>query len=362
MRMQKGDEMIGIRKSVTELEEYSVLQDKSVVKLNQNESPYDIPPELKKEILNKLSNIEWNRYPPIDASDLIDAISSYTHHPASGIVAANGSNEIIQTIFQTFCEKEDKVAIVSPGFAIYPRLAKILDLETVEIPLLPDFRFDVSSMLEKSRESKMLIFASPNNPAGTALSIEEITEIVKNYKGMVVVDEAYFNFYKKTSQKLLKKVENLIIIRTFSKAFGLAGIRLGYLLTIPAIATLIRKVKLPFSVGIFQQIAGGVMIRNKRYIEETVAKIISERDKVFRELEKIPGINPIPSFTNFILFESNTRPAKHILAALYKRGVLLRYFKHPILENTLRVTIGTPEENEIFLKKLKEILLSEEKI
>lgn len=348
--------MIDIRKSVTELNEYSVLQDMFVVKLNQNESPYDIPPELKKEILNKLSEIEWNRYPPIDATNLIDELSRYTHHPSSGIVAANGSNEIIQSIFQVICTAGDKVAVVSPGFAIYTRLAKILDLETVEIPLLGDFRFDVPSILEKSRESKMLIFASPNNPTGTALSIEEINDIVMNYKGIVVVDEAYFDFYKKTSQKLLKKFENLIIIRTFSKAFGLAGLRLGYLLTIPEVATLIRKVKLPFSLGIFQQIAGDVMIRNKKYIEETTAKIIDERDKVFSQLEKIPGIRPIPSFTNFILFELTTRPVKLVLTTLYERGVLLRYFNHPRLKNMLRVTIGKPEENKIFLEKLKSIL------
>lgn len=349
--------MIDIRKSIKELNEYKVIQDYSVIKLNQNESPYDIPPELKKEILNKMIETKWNRYPPINASNLVKEISIFTNYPVSGIIVANGSNEIIQAIFQTICEKGNKISIISPGFIIYERLARIHELEIVDIPLLHNFRFDVSSIIEKSKRTKMLIFASPNNPTGTALSIEEINEILDNYKGMVVVDEAYFDFYKKTSQRLLQNFDNLIIIRTFSKAFGLAGLRLGYILTNPMIASLISKVKLPFSVGIFTQIAGELILRNKIYNENTVDKIIKERDKIFSELKKIKGIKPIPSFTNFILFELNTKPANSILSMLYERGVLLRYFTHPRLKNTLRVTIGTPKENEIFLKKLKEILL-----
>jgi histidinol-phosphate aminotransferase len=353
--------MIDIRKSIKELKEYKVIQDYSVVKLNQNESPYDIPLDLKKEIINRMIKIQWNRYPPINASNLLKEISTFTSYPASGIIVANGSNEIIQAIFQTICEKGNKISIISPGFIIYERLARIHELEIVDIPLLQDFRFDVSSIIEKSKRTKMLIFSSPNNPTGTALSIEEINEILINYKGMVVVDEAYFDFYKETSQRLLQNFDNLIVIRTFSKAFGLAGLRLGYILTNPRIASLINKVKLPFSVGLFQQIAGELILRNKIYNEETVAKIIKERDKIFLELKKISGINPIPSFTNFILFELITKSAKSIFSILYERGVLLRYFTHPRLKNKLRVTVGTPKENEIFLKKLKDILLSKEK-
>jgi len=353
--------MIDIRKSIKELKEYKVIQDCSVVKLNQNESPYDIPYELKKEILNKMLKTEWNRYPPINALNLVKEISIFTNYSASGIIVANGSNEIIETIFKTICEKGNKVSIISPGFTIYERLARIHDLEIVDIPLFHDFIFDVSSIIEKSKSTKILIFASPNNPTGTALSIEEINEILTNYKGIVVVDEAYFDFYKKTSQRLLQSFNNLIIIRTFSKAFGLAGLRLGYILTNPRIATLINKVKLPFSVGIFQQIAGELILRNKIYNEETVDRIIKERDKIFSELKKIKGIKPIPSFTNFILFELSTKSAKSIFSMLYEKGVLLRYFTHPRLKNTLRVTIGKPKENEIFLKKLKEILLSKDK-
>ena len=350
--------MIDIRKSIKELREYKVIQDYSVVKLNQNESPYDIPPELKKEILNKLIEISWNRYPPLNASNLVKAISVFTNYPTSGIMVANGSNEILEAIFQTICERGNRISLISPGFAIYERLARILGLEIVDIPLLPDFRFDVSSIIKKSKRTKMLVLASPNNPTGTALSIEEIKEILVNFDGMVVIDEAYFDFYKKTAQKLLQSFDNLIIIRTFSKAFGLAGLRLGYILTNPNIVSLIDKVKLPFSVGILQQIAGEVILRNKMYIEDVVDKIIKERDKIFLEINKIKGIKPIPSFTNFILFELNRKSAKNILSLLYQKGVLLRYFSHPRLKNTLRLTIGTPRENEIFLKKFKEILLS----
>lgn len=348
--------MKNVKKSIIELEDYFVLQDTSVVKLNQNESPYDIPIELKKEILSKLNESQWNRYPQLRPSYLIDAISIYTNYPCSGVVVGNGSNAIIQTVLLTFCEPEDKILVVSPGFPIYPRLAKIIGLEIVDVPLLEDFSFDVATIIEKSEGIRIVILASPNNPTGTALRIEKIEEIAENIEGVLVVDEAYFEFYKKTAQGLLEKFDNIIIIRTFSKAFSLAGLRLGYLLAGPEIAREIEKVRLPCSVGVFQQIAGEVMMKNKDCIKSLADKIIEERGKIFSELKKIPSVNPASSFTNFILFEITGRPAKYAFEAFYKRGVLLRYFETQRLKKYLRVTVGTPEENNIFLKNLKAVL------
>jgi len=348
--------MKGIKKSVVELPEYSVVQDTSVVKLNQNESPYAIPAALKKEIVGKLNEIEWNRYPCLKTCQLVDAISDYTDYPASGIVAGNGSNEIIQAVLLSICKAGDKIILVSPGFSIYAHVAKIMGLIITEVPLLDDFRFDVSSIIERSSGARIVIIASPNNPTGTTLSIEELKKIAENIEGMLAVDEAYFEFYKKTAQNLLEEFENIIIMRTFSKAFGLAGIRLGYLLAKPELTKEIQKAKLPFSVGVFQQIAGDIVMRNKEFLEDVVAKIIEQREVVFSQLNQIPGIKPIPSCTNFILFELKKKSAKDVFNTLYKHGVLLRYFENPKLRNMLRVTIGTPRENRLFLERLKEIL------
>jgi histidinol-phosphate aminotransferase len=170
------------------------------------------------------------------------------------------------------------------------------------------------------------------------------------------VDEAYFEFSKKTAISLLDKYDNIIIIRTLSKAFGLAGLRLGYLLTSPEIAGAVGKAKLPFSVGILGQIAGEVLLQKNEYIKNVVKKILDEKEKVFSELEQIAKIEPVPSCTNFILFKTQKMPGKELFEEMYRRGILLRFFDTPRLKNTLRVTIGKPEGNALFIKTLKEVL------
>ncbi len=345
-----------IRNSVMELSEYFVLQNESIAKLNQNESPYDLPPALKKKILQKMHKSSWNRYPSLQTSHLAEAITAYTDYPSSGILVGNGSNEMIQAIFTSVCELTDKVLFISPGFSIYPRVAKLMGLEIVEVPLLDDFSFDVSAIIEKSKGVRMIIFASPNNPTGTALGIEEIKEIAQKTKCLLVVDEAYFEFHRKTVQHLLNTLDNLVILRTCSKAFGLAGIRLGYLLARPEVVKQVRKAKLPFSVGIFQQIAGEVVMQNKEYVRDHVDNIIRERERIFLRLKEMQPIKPIPSFTNFILFEIQDISAKDVYESLYERGVLVRYFNTSRLKNMLRVTMGTPAENNIFIRSLKKIL------
>ncbi len=345
-----------IRKSIQELKEYTVPQDKYEVKLNQNESPYDVPEDLKEEIIKKIKTTDWNRYPSRTAIPLVKAISVYTNFPEEGIVAANASNEILQAVFQAICDAGDKVVAISPGFAIYPYLSKIMDLNLAEVPLLEDFSFDIKEIINKGKDAKMVILALPNNPTGTTISIDKIEEIAKNINGIFVVDEAYFEFSKKTAISLLDKYNNIIIIRTLSKAFGLAGLRLGYLLTNAEIAGAVQKAKLPFSVGIFGQIAGEVLLKKNEYIKDIVKKIMDEKEKVFPELTEIPTIVPIPSYTNFILFKTEKISGKELFDEMYRKGVLLRFFDTPRLKNTLRVTIGKPEQNKTFLNTLKEVL------
>jgi len=347
--------MKNIKKSIIELADYFVLQDTSKIKLNQNESPYDIPARQKRIISNMLEESHWHRYAPLHPTGLIDAISGYTNHIPAGIIVGNGSNEIIQTVLSTFCEPGDKLLVVSPGFSIYPRLAQIMGLKIIQVPLLHDFRFDISSIIEKSKTARMVLLASPNNPTGTALRFREIEEIAKAIEGILVLDEAYFEFHGETAQDLIHEVENIVILRTFSKAFGLAGIRLGYLLARPEVAQICEKVKLPFSVGIFQQIAGEVMMKEREHIEQVAGGIIKEREKLFSEMRKMPSVISIPSSTNFILFEIRGRSAEDVFDSFFERGVLLRHFGDPRLKRFTRVTVGTPQENEIFLRILGEV-------
>jgi histidinol-phosphate aminotransferase len=347
-----------IKHSVISLLSYEVPQ-KARIKLNQNESPYDIPLEYKEEIANRLVRLPWNRYPSGEPLSLKRLLAQYTDFSEEGIVVGNGSNELILAILLAYCDKSDTVTLVTPGFAIYSYLSKIMNLRIKEVQLKEGFAFDVEELCRNAYDSRITFIASPNNPTGTVMEMGGIEEVVRIKKSMVVIDEAYFEFHGLTAQPLLDKYDNILILRTFSKAFGLAGIRLGYLLARPEIAREIAKTKLPFSVGIFQQVAGAYLLKKKGFVKMIVKKIISERERVYRELGKIPQIEPIPSKANFILFKVKGNSADSLFELLYKNSILLRRFSNPHLKDALRVTIGKPEENDTFLKNLNWILKKE---
>lgn len=342
-----------IKQSVRQLGAYSVSQNQSLIKLNQNESPVDISEGIKNEIFKRVQKTSWNRYPPQGAESLIQKISDYTDLPPSGIMVANGSNELIQTLIYAVCDSDDLILTVQPGFSIYKRVSSVMNIRVREVPLKHDFSFDANDILEKSKGVKMIILCSPNNPTGTVLKIKDIEKIAQSFQGIVVLDEAYYEFSKKTAQKLITKFNNLVILRTFSKALGLAGIRLGYLLGNEEMVRDLSKAKLPFSLGIFQQLSGEVILEKKEFIKQRASQIIKERNWLFKELKKIKNIHPVPSFANFILFETQGRSGKDLYQNLLEEGVLIRTFDDPSLKNRLRVTVGTHEENEGFLNKLK---------
>jgi len=344
-----------IKESVRKLDTYSVPQDFSLIKLNQNESAIDIPLEMKKKIFKKLGKINWNRYPSATADSLIERISNYTGFPSSGILVGNGSNELIQALIYSVCDSEDRILVVQPSFSIYKIVASVMNIDLVEVPLRDDFGFAVDAIIENGKESKLMILASPNNPTGTALKIREIEQIAREFDGLMTVDEAYYEFHQETAQELIHKLDNIIVLRTLSKGFRLAGIRLGYLMGSKEVVKELIKAKLPFSLGVFQQVAGEVILENRKFIQSSVETIIRERSRLFEELKCIRGIHPIPSCANFVLFESKIMSGKELYRILFKKGVLVRYFDVPGLKNMLRVTVGTPEENDLFVKKLKQI-------
>ncbi|MEO0136746.1 MAG: histidinol-phosphate transaminase [candidate division WOR-3 bacterium] len=347
--------MINLKKVIIKLPPYEVPQE-ALIKLNQNESPYDIPEECKKEILEQMERVSWNRYPPEDPTDLIKALADYTQHPPEGIVIGNGSNELILASMLATCNKGDSVTVVRPGFALYPYLAKILQLKLREVRLRKDFSFNIGRLLRNAHQSKVLYLATPNNPTGTTLELEQIANLASVRQCMIVVDEAYYEFHGQTAQRLTLKYPNLLILRTFSKAFGLAGIRLGYLLAHPDVAKQIVKAKLPFSVGTFPILVASCLLHRKNLIDETVRMIISERTFLFEGLKNIPGIKPIPSRANFILFVLQGLSADMVFRRLYEKGILVRKFSHPELKNMLRVTVGRHDENSTFLAELGKII------
>lgn len=342
-----------VRRTIRGLPPYVVPQDGVPVKLNQNESPFDLPETLKQEILHRLAGISWNRYPAGDAGRMVSALSRYTNHSPAGLLVGNGSNEMLEAIFSAIGEAGDRIVLISPGYSVVSRLARIRGLRVIDVPLLDTFEFDVPALIKQARAARLVVLATPNNPTGTVLDLTAIEAIVDACKGVVVIDEAYHEFHRESAQVLLDQHNNLIITRTFSKAFGLAGIRLGYLLARPGLAGELEKAKLPFSVGIFQQIAGEVVLDNVDILQRGIKDIIRERERIFATLQTIPEIVPIPSAANFILFQVKAFTAPGVFETLHEQGILVRHFNSDRIDNMLRVTIGKPEENDMFVRCLR---------
>ena len=342
--------------SVTAMSEYVVEQEGAAVKLNQNESPFDVPLSIKKEIVRRLERAPWNRYPAGIPVELHRAIGRYTGHPEEGILAGNSSNEMIQTLFLAVCRPQDRVVTVSPGFAVFSRMARILDLDLVSVPLREDFSFDVPALLSAAASARLVILATPNNPTGTALPPAAIGQLAEVTSGLLAIDEAYFEFSGQTALPLISRHPNLVVVRTFSKAFRLAALRAGYLLGDPSAIRELSKVKMPFSLGILQQIAGQTLLAHADLVAAQALRICLWRDRLFAALCRLPGVRPIPSTANFILFSAAGKKAPEIFSSLRREGILLRCFDDPRLNSWLRVTAGTPKENRIFAKALGSVI------
>lgn len=345
-----------IKPEILGLAPYVVAQDEVPVKLNQNESPWDLPPEIKKEVWSKLSAASWNRYPSGEANQLKTAISEYTGIPPGGIVVGNGSNELIQAVISAAGRAGEGLVTVDPGFSVYPRAAVMQGLKVLSVALRKDYSFDVNALLEAGMQAKLMFLALPNNPTGTTLSLREVEHLSKNFKGLLVVDEAYFEYSGETVCSLIQTRSNVVVLRTFSKALGIAGLRLGYLLARPELSQEIEKAKLPFSLGLVQQLAGEAVLKQKTRILAKAQKVIAERDRMYNALMNLPGLSPVPSRANFLLFKCHGRGGADIFQELLTKGVLVRVFDSPVLSDMLRVTVGTSQENSRFLRVLSSLL------
>jgi len=331
--------------------------DHNLIRLNLNESAYPLPDWLKEKILNRLKNTTWHLYPPDHNFSLLSKLASYTGHQPDGILPGNGSNELIQTIAYACCNSGDTLATLKPGFSIYKKVADLMDIKVIEIPLTQDLSFNLESIIEASKEARVIFLGSPHNPTGQILSRPQIEEILTQAKSLVVLDEAYAEFSGETSAPLLSSFDNLLILRTFSKAFRLAGGRFGYALGQPDTIQALKAARLPFSVGLFQQTAAEVLLEEKDYLQNEIQQTIKERERLFNHLQAFKTLWPFPSKANFLLVESSFLTAEEIFHRLLARGILVRIFHSPELKHRFRVTIGDPQENNRLLAALQEIEL-----
>jgi len=250
-----------------------------------------------------------------------------------------------------------KFVVASPSFVMYGIQGLIASSERLDVPRQSDFHLDVVAMRKAAAEPgvKMVIICTPNNPTGTASPQQELEAILANTGALVVVDEAYGEFGGESCVSILDRYPNLIILKTFSKAFGLAGLRVGYLLAGAPIINELLRVKQPFNLNAFSQVAARVVMENLAPFRERIGTILKDRDRLFSELSAIPGVATFPTEANFILFRTDL-PAAQVYQGLLERGVLVRSVDSPSLSRCLRVSVGTSRENTAFLACMREIL------
>ncbi|HEU0053274.1 MAG TPA: histidinol-phosphate transaminase [Longimicrobium sp.] len=333
------------------------------IKLNQNESPYDVPEALKRRIAERLEGRPWNRYPPFVASSFISAVSEATGWPEDGVLVANGSNELIQAILAVVVGPGASVVVPEPTFTLYRLMTEVNGGAVASVPLTADgLRFDVDAILRVARETeaKVIVLCSPNNPTGCSLTRQEIERIYEGTTGLVLLDQAYVEFGGYDAIPLLRTRPRLVVLRTFSKAMSMAGLRAGYLLAHPALAAEIHKAKLPYNINFFTEVAAAEVLRGRELLAEGVATIREQRDRLAREMAAIPGIAVYPSDANFVLFRVTAPGTTHTAVferLLAEHGILVRdVSKYPMLERCLRVNAGTPEETGAFLSALASIM------
>lgn len=355
--------LASVRKSVLEIKPYHMADTKYRIKLNQNESPYDLPADLKKELLAEFGEIAWNRYPSFITVDLCKKLAAKDGVSEGMILVGNGSNELLQLICSIILEPGKKFMTIQPTFALYEQIARVFGADFLQLELEDDFSFPVKKILEMNMEEDipLQVYCTPNNPTGSILTLNEIEAILKLASGIVVIDEAYFDFSKITSVELLKEYPNLVITRTFSKACGLAGFRIGYLIGSPEVVREVYKAKLPYNLDIFSEFAASKILAHPNIIQERVADILAQRDWLIQELKQIPGVMVFPTHSNFFLISTPIEPVKLFNILLEEDGILLRNVSknHPRLENVLRVSVGTKEENQKLVAAFKRIFEKE---
>lgn len=298
----------------------------------------------------------YNRYPDPLQAEIKRKIAVLQNVNASEIFIGNGSDEAIDLVFRIFCEpKKDNILICPPTYGMYEVSADINDIEIKRANLTPDFQLDFGEIKRKiDKNTKLLFICSPNNPTGNAFKREEILNLALDFQGIVVVDEAYIHFSdEKSLISEIKNYPNLIVLQTFSKAWGLAGLRVGLAFANEEIIKLFNKVKPPYNISQIAQEAVLKALQNNEQVEKTISEIISERQKLIGNLNEISFITKIyPTDANFVLLK--TSDANRIYRFLLNERVVVRNRNNvELCEGCLRITIGTPEENESLLMALK---------
>ncbi|MDG2427222.1 MAG: histidinol-phosphate transaminase [Acidimicrobiales bacterium] len=352
------------REAVAAMESYHAPQLDVAVRLNTNESPFAPPQAFREAMGSVVTGLQWHRYPDRQAADLRTALASAHGVSPEEVFVANGSNEVLQSLYLAYGGPGRNAMVFEPTFAMYAQIAHITGTGVLRGARDSEHRLVPNDVLKIVEEQKpeLIFLCSPNNPTGTmdpAEMVAGLVDLAATYGGMVVVDEAYGQFAKTSAADLLAENLPVVVSRTFSKTWALAGIRLGYLVAPTWCVNDLEKVVLPYHLDVFKQAVGVIALQYEREMEERVAELVAERGRVAAALGGL-AVTAWPSEANFILFRPEARPGAAVWQALLDRSVLVRDFTTMAgTEGCLRVTIGTVSENNRFLEALDEALREE---
>lgn len=354
---KKKSPSVYVRPEVRRQKAYHLEFYPKAIKLNQNELAEGLSPKIKQYLLREVGKLSLERYPQVRPMQLTKALAKKLSVKPEQILVSNGSNVLIQTLVMSAAVGQVVMA-PEPSFALYRLAAEALGNRFVPLPLVKDdFSLDADKAvaLIKKHRPKLIFLPNPNAPTGNLLPEKTIAAILKAAPGLVVLDEAYHQFSEVSWMSKLKRHPNLVILQTFSKAYGLGGGRIGYLVAAPELTEQIGKLLTPYCVSALSEAASLVALKHERYFAEAVARVKSEREKLFAAMQNLPGLQVYPSAGNFLLFR--VADAKKCFQYLLKHGVLVRdQSSYPKLEGCLRVSVGTARENRLFLKVLKSYL------
>ncbi len=349
---------VSVREDLVDLVPYGAPQLDVAVRLNNNETPYPVPQAVLDDMAEAVRHLQLQRYPDREAVELREALALHAGHGFEGTWAANGSNEVLQQLLMAFAGPGRSALVVEPTYAMHSLIARATGTRLVtrvqprDLPITAE----VAAELVGDAAADLTFWCSPNNPTGEASGPETLAAVCRAAPGLVVVDEAYGEFGRSHAAELLGDHDNLVVTRTFSKAFRMAGLRLGYLLADPFVVDGLRLVRLPYHLS---SVAQAVALRALAHVGEVMDHVVvieRERERVAAAMAALPGVEVLPSDANFLCFSTGIEP-KRLWRGLLDRGVLVRDVSgYPTLDRHLRVTIGTTEENDAFLRAIAEEL------
>ena len=324
-----------------------------IIKLDQNENPYGT----SLGVFDALATYDhFHQYPDATHRVARERISEYAGVPADRILIGNGSDEIIDMLFLLTLEPGDEVIVPVPTFGVYGARPPLYGGVVKNVPRKPDFDLDPDAVLDAVTERTKLIFlAHPNNPTGNLLTTQQLVRILRS-GALVVVDEAYFEFSDNTLLPMLGEWENMVILRTFSKWAGLAGLRIGYGIFPEKLAPQMWKVKPPFNVSVAGLKAIEAVLNDIDYLRETVSRVRVERGRMYRALRKLNFLQPFPSHGNYILCRVTRGDAHDVYQRLRQQGILVRSYKDDWLRDCIRISVGTPDDTTALLRALRNMV------